>query len=120
MPRLFSIGMVLPFAAGITLVLCYIGLEWRQIAVASAGDTKTRKLVQVSASAAKPDNKGRLVVTILLDIKEGHYILANPVQNIILDGHETKVTIGSGQKLLDVKIEYPTGKRVPLFEDESF
>ena len=90
------------------------------VPTANAGEGKGASVVKASATATKPDTEGRQSITIQLDIKEGHRILANPVQCADLVSAQTTVTIASAKKLQEVKIEYPPGKRKVLSGDEVF
>jgi DsbC/DsbD-like thiol-disulfide interchange protein len=76
----------------------------------SAGGKKESK-VKLSASATKSDAEGRQVVTISMEIDKGWHTYANPVQNEDLVNAQTTVKITGANKLQDVKISYPEGKR---------
>lgn len=95
-------------------------LAWHLKPTANAGEGKVASVVKASAIATKLDTEGRQHLTIQLDVKEGHRILANPVQCADLVSVQTTVTIASAKKLQEVKIEYPPGKRKVLFGDEVF
>ena len=101
-------------------VLSAAGLAWCLVPSTNAGEGKGASVVKASATATKPDTEGRQSITIQLDIKEGHRILANPVQCAELASVQTTVTIASAKKLQEVKIEYPQGKRKALGGDDIF
>jgi hypothetical protein len=102
------------------LVLSAAVFAWCLVPTANAGDGEAASVVKASAISTKPDTEGRQSITIQLDIKEGHRILANPVQDADLVAVQTTVTIASAKKLQEVKIEYPPGKRKALPGDEGF
>jgi hypothetical protein len=108
------------FAIGVASVLSAAFSTWRLLPPANAADAKMNSIVRASVTSTKPDSEGRQDVTIKLTIKEGHRILANPVQCDDLVLAQTTVTIASATKLQDVKIEYPAGKRKKLFGDVVF
>jgi hypothetical protein len=101
-------------------VLSAAVLAWRLVAIANADDGKMTPVVKTEATSTKPDSEGRQTVTIQLDVKEGHRILANPVQCDDLVPAQTTVIIASADKLQDVKIECPPGKRMTLLGDMVF
>jgi hypothetical protein len=104
-------------------VVCALGIilpVWFTWPTANATDVKQVSPVKVSATSIKPDAEGQQAITIQLHIKEGHRILANPVGCAAMVSAQTKVTITSANKLKDVKIEYPPGKRMILFGEEAF
>ena len=101
-------------------VLSAAVLAWRLVAMVNAGDGKMTPVVNAEATSTKPDSEGRQTVTIQLDIKEGHRILANPVQCDDLVPVQTTVIVASADKLQEVKIKYPPGKRMTLLGDMVF
>jgi hypothetical protein len=106
-------------ACGI-FVLSAAVLAWCLAPTTNAGEGKGASVVKASATTTKPDTEGQQSITIQLDIKEGHRILANPVQCAELASVQTTVTIASAKKLQEVKIDYPPGKRKVLFGEEVF
>jgi hypothetical protein len=68
-------------------------------------------IVKMTATSTKPDAEGRQHITSTLDIKEGFYVLANPVHLEDFEAHRTTVKIVSAGKRQSARIEYPPGKR---------
>jgi thiol:disulfide interchange protein len=66
--------------------------------------------IKATAKATKPDDQGRQVVTVTIDINKGWYIYANPVGNEDFADNRTEVTVGGKVKPAAVKVEYPEGK----------
>lgn len=89
--------------AGAALVACVL------LGTAHAGGKKSDAEVKVNVEAAKPDNAGKLVITIQLDINKGWHIYSNPVGNDDLAGAQTEVKVGGKTKPASVKIDYPKG-----------
>lgn len=89
---------------GLTLLLSWSGVE--------AGSKKSDSEVKLSAKATKPDDSGKQVVTVTMDINKGWHAYANPVGNPDLRSSQTVVTVTGKEKLEAVKIAYPEGKVV--------
>ena len=95
---------------GLSLSLCALALALPRAAVLAQGK-KDESQVKFTASATKPDKDGRQKVTITMDINSGFYAYANPVNNEDLEPAQTVVKIAGAQKLDDVKVDYPQGKK---------
>ena len=95
---------------GMSLSLCALALVLPSAAVVAQGK-KDESQVKFTASASKPDKDGRQKVTITMDINSGFYAYANPVNNEDLEPAQTVVKIAGAQKLDDVKVDYPQGKK---------
>jgi hypothetical protein len=77
-----------------------------------------KSYVKLSASAGKPDDDGRQVVTVTMEIEKPWYAYANPVDNEELAAGQTHVRIaGPKGKLEEVKVVYPPGKEKKLGKD---
>jgi len=72
---------------------------------------KSDSVVKVSATAPKPADDGKQVVTVTLDVKEGWYIYANPVGLADFEDNQTVVKV-EAKKPAKVKVSYPEGKEV--------
>jgi hypothetical protein len=107
-------------AACDAFILSAVILAWCLVPIINADDGKMTPVVKAAATSTKPDSEGRQAITIQLEIKEGHRILANPVQCDDLVSVQTRVTVVSADKLQDVKIEYPPGKRMTVLGDLIF
>lgn len=95
--RLVPFGLFLgaALAAGLTL------------GSASAGGKKSDAEVKVSVQATKPDDAGKFVITVQLDINKGWHIYSNPVGNDDLAAAQTIVKVSGKTKPASVKIDYP-------------
>jgi DsbC/DsbD-like thiol-disulfide interchange protein len=69
-------------------------------------------VVKVAAKSSTPDSDGKQIVTVTLTIEKGWHIIANPPGDDELKTYQTVVSVTAKQKLKDVKIEYPRGKKV--------
>jgi Disulphide bond corrector protein DsbC len=80
---------------------------------ADAQDAQTSaSVVKVTAKAGKPDDQGRVEVTITLDIDEDYFLFANPAGNETFELSQTKVRLKKGEeeRVKDLEVEYPQGK----------
>lgn len=76
-----------------------------------AAAKKSESVVKATASAAKPDADGKVVVTVTLAIEKPWHTYANPVPKDF-PGLPTTVSVEGKTKPDDVKVEYPAGKLV--------
>jgi hypothetical protein len=106
--------------AVVALILGVVALTWGSVPIASAGGGNYQPFVKVTATTTQPDAEGRQVITITMDIEKGYFILANPVQYDDLEPAQTIVKIVSANKLNEVKIDYPPGKREVSGKDSYF
>jgi DsbC/DsbD-like thiol-disulfide interchange protein len=106
--------------AGASLVLGAVALTTGVTPVAGAGGKKDESQVKLAATATKLDAEGRQVVTISVNVNSGWHIYANPVQFKDLEAVQTTVKITSANKLHEVKISYPPGKRHTLDKDTFY
>lgn len=74
-----------------------------------AAAKKSESVVKATASAAKPDADGKVVVTVMLTIDKTWHTYANPVPKDF-PGLPTTITVEGKIKPEDVKVEYPAGK----------
>jgi DsbC/DsbD-like thiol-disulfide interchange protein len=95
---------------GFSLSLCALALAWPSATVVAQAK-KDESQVKFTASASKPDKDGRQKVTITMDINSGFYAYANPVNNEDLEPAQTVVKIAGAQKLDEMKVDYPQGKK---------
>jgi DsbC/DsbD-like thiol-disulfide interchange protein len=79
---------------------------------AAAAPPKSDSVVKATAVAGKPGPDGKQTVTLTLAIDKGWHIYANPVGNADLAAAQTTVKAKAAGALSDVKIEFPTGKKV--------
>jgi hypothetical protein len=72
------------------------------------------RIVKVKAAATAPDRDGRQVVTVTLDINKEYGVYANPAGSGEFKEDfkpvEMKVTVSAGEKLKDVKVDYPAAE----------
>ena len=102
-PTLFEFAMFASMAtAGCHLV----------VGAVDAQDNKSFKYVRISATAAKPADNGKQVVTVVLDIDKACFLFANPVGNEDLEDFATKLTIKSAGKAVSAKVTYHEGTTV--------
>src|SRR5262245_10512681 len=94
------------------LVLAILSLTLVVNGSAGQGAKKSDAVVKVTASAGKPGQDGKQLVTITLAHDAGWHTYANPVGNQDLDGAKTSVNFGPKYKPEDVNIEYPAGKLI--------
>lgn len=73
---------------------------------------KSDSVVKVTATATKPDDDGKQVVTVTLAHDSGWHTYANPVGQEDLANAQTVITVSAKTKPEDVKVEYPAGKLV--------
>jgi hypothetical protein len=120
-PMSHSTSAVMSFArlAGIAMLLFALAVGDGSFASAGGGK-KYESPVKVSASASKLDADGQQVVTIAMDINGDFHTFANPVQMEELESSQTVVKITSANKLQEVKINYPAGKRQTVGKDSFF
>jgi hypothetical protein len=99
-----------PVVVGVTLLVSALAdlAGSTQVVV---GGKKDESQVKFTASATKPDKDGRQKVTITMDINSGFYAYANPVNNEDLEPAQTVVKIAGAQKLDEMKVDYPQGKK---------
>jgi thiol:disulfide interchange protein len=83
--------------------------------VAQKGGKTSEAVVKVTAKADKPDEAGKQVVTITLNMDRDWHTYANPVGLEDLEGAQTSVEITGKSKPESVKLVYPKGK---LHKDE--
>jgi DsbC/DsbD-like thiol-disulfide interchange protein len=104
-----SLCRLLPALLGLAASL----LIWTVFATPDAHgqSQKSDSKVKITATAGKPDNDGKQVVIIKLDIEKGWHAYANPVGEDF-PGLPTTVTITAKQKPAKVQITYPRGKLV--------
>jgi len=78
---------------------------------ASAGEKSDSK-IKASASASKPGADGKQTVTIPLEIEQGWYIYANPMNanTDVLEGNETVATFKTKDKV-KASVKYPAGNQ---------
>ncbi len=72
--------------------------------------TKSDSVVKVKATADKPGDDGKQVVTVTLTVDKSWHIYANPVGLDDLADVQTKVTITGKAKPEKVDVTYPEGK----------
>ena len=89
----------------LTLVLCW------SLPVAGGGK-KSDSEVKLSAKATKPDETGKQVITVTMNINKGWHAYANPVGNADLRSSQTVITVTGKEKVNLVKVAYPEGKVV--------
>jgi hypothetical protein len=70
---------------------------------------KSSSVVKVTATADKPGDDGKQVITITITPEKPWHVYANPVGNVDLVDAQTTVTISGKGKPEVVKIEYPAG-----------
>src|SRR5262245_4417707 len=80
--------------------------------IALAQGTKSDSKVKVTATADKPDNDGKQVVNLVLQIEKGWHVYANPVGNKDLEASQTVVSVTAKNKP-EVQITYPEGVLIP-------
>ena len=73
---------------------------------------RSDSVVKVAASASKPDDKGREIVTVTFDIDKPWHIYANPVGQETLEGAQTEITIAGAGKPKLLKVEFPMGRKI--------
>jgi DsbC/DsbD-like thiol-disulfide interchange protein len=106
--------------ASVSLLLGTAALLLGSNPAARAGGKKEESKVKLTATASPIDKEGKQVVTISMEIDKGWHAYANPVQFEDLEGAQTTVKITGANKLQDVKIDYPTGKRETVGKDTYF
>jgi DsbC/DsbD-like thiol-disulfide interchange protein len=87
---------------------CQLGLA---LGAADQGGDKKPSHAKLSASVTKADKDGKQVVTIKMKIDDKWHAYANPVQNEDFESIRTTVDVKSANKLQDVKVAYPEGKK---------
>jgi DsbC/DsbD-like thiol-disulfide interchange protein len=107
--------------AGVSVSLFALALAVGGGPLARAGGGKKQESqVKLSATASKVDADGHQVVTVIMDINSGWHAYANPVEFDQLENAQTVVKITSANKLQEVKINYPAGKRHVDGKDSFF
>ncbi len=87
------------------------------VAPAAAAPLKSDSVVKATAVAGKPDADGKQTVTLTLAVDKGWHIYANPVGSEDLVPVQTSVKVKAAGALGDVKVDYPTGRKV---KDKDF
>jgi thiol:disulfide interchange protein len=77
---------------------------------APAQGKKSDAVVRAKATATKPGNDGKQVVTITLEIDPKYHVYANPVGQEDFKDNETVVSVTGKNKPDSVKVEYPPGE----------
>jgi hypothetical protein len=103
----------------LTTMLCAVG-EYLDAGAAKAKPSgnpggkglRSDSVVKVAASASKPDDKGREIVTVTFDIDKPWHIYANPVGQETLEGAQTEITIAGASKPKLLKVEFPKGRKI--------
>ncbi|HVS39385.1 MAG TPA: protein-disulfide reductase DsbD N-terminal domain-containing protein [Gemmataceae bacterium] len=80
--------------------------------LAAAAPMKSDSVVKATAIAAKPDANGKQTVTLTLAIDKGWHLYANPVGVEDLASVQTTVAVKAAVAPSDVKIDYPSGKKI--------
>ena len=75
----------------------------------AAAPKRSEDNVKVTVKSEKSE-KGKIVVTLTIEIVSGWHIYANPVGLKDLASSQTSVMFKQGDKRLDAKVEYPDGK----------
>lgn len=70
---------------------------------------KSDSEVKVTAKAGKVEAGGKQTITLTLDVNEGWYIYANPVNNEELESAKTVVKVAGNKNVEEVRIAYPPG-----------
>lgn len=65
--------------------------------------------VKITAEATKPDEAGKQVITLTLNVNKDWYIYANPIMNKTFEPNQTAVRVTAGKKEVDAKLEFPAG-----------
>lgn len=94
---------ILPLAALLAVPLLALS------ALDAGGLKRSDAHVKVSADASKP-NGGKQTIKVTLNIDDGWYVYANPVENEDFDANKTTVKVLADGKEVDAKIDYPRGK----------
>jgi hypothetical protein len=71
---------------------------------------RSDSVVKLTATAAKPDKDGKVIVTVTLEVDKGWHIYANPVGNDQIAGNETVTTLYRDDKDIKATAEYPKGE----------
>jgi DsbC/DsbD-like thiol-disulfide interchange protein len=87
-------------------------LAWTGFQTPAALGQKSDSKVKISAKADKPDDDGKQVVTINLEIENGWHAYANPIGADDFPGVPTTVTVTAKKKPTKVTIKYPKGNLV--------
>jgi Disulphide bond corrector protein DsbC len=85
----------------------------------SARGKKSDSVAKVTVNAEKPDTDGKQVITVNLVIDPDWHVYANPVgKNEIVADAATTIEVKSATAPEVLKIEYPAGKLVKIYEDK--
>lgn len=94
------------FPLALLAPLCWLAQPSAVLAQAKRSDS----VVKVTVMASKPDDQGKQVATLVLDIEKGWHLYANPVGLKDLESVQTTVKVSEPDRAEVLRIEYPSGK----------
>jgi DsbC/DsbD-like thiol-disulfide interchange protein len=97
---------------------CLAGIFLLTLGSSEAGSRKSDSKIKVTAEPGKADASGKQTVRLTIAVAEGWHIYANPVGNEALASNATTVTAQAGKKMIEVKADYPAGKKAVLFGEK--